>query len=75
MNKELGDKIGNYEIVQVYHKPVYKMRKRITISDKVWKKEYIGKKGWMYVDDGFHWIELDDYPKQQLKFRDIELEY
>lgn len=75
MSKKLGDKIGDYEIVEVYHKPVYKMRKRITINNKVWEEEYRGKKGWLYVHDCFHWVELDDYPKKQLKFRDIELEY
>ena len=75
MSKEVGDKIGNFEIVEIGQKTVYKMRKRITISNKVWKKEYRGKKGWYYVDDGIPWIELDDYPNKHLQFRDIELEY
>lgn len=75
MSKKVGDRIGDYEIMEISYKPIYKMRKRITINNNVWNKEYSGKKGWMYVHDGHHWIELDDYPNKQLKFRDIELEY
>jgi hypothetical protein len=75
MSKKVGDKIGDYEIMEISYKPVYKMRKRITIKNNVWNKEYREKKGWMYIHDGYHWIELDDYPNKQLKFRDIELEY
>jgi hypothetical protein len=74
--KKVGDIVGNgFEIVEIGQRPVYKMRKRVIINNKVYKKEYIGKKGWYYTHDNFRWIELDDYPNKQLTFRDIDIEY
>lgn len=64
-----------WEIVQVRMKPEYKMRKRVTINEDVCDKEYIGKKGWWYFEGGFNWVELDDHPKKQLRFREIEMDY
>jgi hypothetical protein len=64
-----------WEIVEVTMKPLYKMRKRVIVNQECWKEEYIGKQGWWYFDSGFNWVELDEYPKKQIKFRDVELDY
>ena len=51
------------------------MRKRVTINDDVpeHNEQYIGKKGWWYFNGRFNWVELDDYPGIQFRFRELEL--
>ena len=51
------------------------MRKRVTINDDVpeHNEQYIGKKGWWYFNGRFNWVELDDYPGKQFRFRELEL--
>lgn len=72
-----GDITTNgFEVVELRLKPIYKMRKRIKIKKNIFNKKYAGKKGWIYSDSEYGtWYELDDFPKKQLRFRDIECEY
>jgi len=73
-----GDITPNgFEVIELRLKPVYKMRKRITIKKNVFNKKYAGKKGWVYTDSefGITWYELDKFPGQMLRFRDIECTY
>jgi hypothetical protein len=67
---------AGWEVVEVYMRPEYKIRKRIKINDDfIGNEEYSGKKGWLYFHLGYSWVELDDYPDKQLKIRESEIEY
>lgn len=72
MIRKIGDYIDEYEIVEIGYKPIYKMRKRVTITNESFKEEYIGKSGWYYIYDGSQWVELDDYPGRKFNFGDFE---
>jgi hypothetical protein len=75
MEYKVGDITGNgFEVVDVYHKPMYKMRKRVTINEEVWDEKYVGESGWLCIEAGFKWVELDNFPNEQIKFRDVEYE-
>jgi len=72
-----GDTTANgFEVIELRLKPIYKMRKRVTIKKNVFQKKYAGKKGWIYTDGELGtWYELDDFPGKQLRFMDIECTY
>lgn len=73
-NYKKGDITKNgWEVVDVILTPQYKMRKRITINNQTSK--YNGEKGWWYIYNKFNWVELDDYPNKQLRFKESELNY
>ena len=70
-----GDVTKNgYEVVEVHMRPEYKLRKRIKVNKNSWNPDYTGKRGWFYMHLGYYWVELDDYPNKQFKFREIELD-
>ena len=72
---KIGDITPNgFEIVNIYQKPVYVMRKRITIKKDVYNKEFRGKKAWLYCDGPYSYVKLDG-DDRQYRFRDIEIEY
>jgi hypothetical protein len=64
-----------YEVVEVNMRPEYKVRKRVKVNNEVWDPVYIGKEGWIYLHLGYSWVELDDYPDKQFKFREKELDF
>ena len=75
-NYKKGDITQNgWEVLDVVMKTIYKMRKRVTINDDALEhnEQYIGKKGWWYFNGRFNWVELDDYPGKQFRFRELEL--
>lgn len=63
-----------YEVAEVGTRPEYKLRKRIQINKNSWNPDYIGKNGWIYTHLCYYWVELDEYPNKQFKFREIELD-
>jgi len=70
---KVGDVTPNgFEIVEIYSKPVYKMRKRIQIKDNVYDKTLIGQKGYLYCDGPHSYIQLDGDEHKTYKFRDTE---
>ena len=76
-NYKKGDITQNgWEVLDVVMKTIYKMRKRVTINDDAleYNEQYIGKKGWWYLNGRFNWVELDDYPGIQFRFRELELD-
>lgn len=69
---KIGDINENgYEVVDVYHRVVYKLRKRIRILTD-WHN-MSGILAWYYFEGPHSWIETDD--GKQFKLRSTEFEF
>ncbi len=50
---------SGWEILSVYRKPEYKMRKRIKMVEDIDNIAKKGEMGYLYSENRFFWIEID----------------